>query len=82
MATDGGSGPRLASDKGSAGATVPVPAAMKRKAEGHGTSSGQYMKPYPNPSIFHEQFAFPLGNICTGATTTFEIEVPANTVAR
>ena len=84
MASGGGltEGPRLASDKNSLGQTTPVPTSLKRKAEGFGTASGQYMRPYPTPDIWHEQFCVPVGNVCTSATTTFEIELPEKTVGR
>ena len=75
-------GPHLAADKNSVGATAPIPSSMKRKADGFGTASGQYMKPYPTPDIWHQQFAHPHGGICTAATTTFEIELPEKTVGR
>ena len=77
-----GSGPHLATDKNSVGTTAPVPSSLKRKASGHGTASGQYMKPYPTAEIWHEHFATPAGNRLNGDTTTFEVEVPEKTVAR
>jgi hypothetical protein len=81
MASDATALPHLSTGKNLGGSVAPVPTALKRKFEGHGTASGQYRPPYPSPVIWHEKFATPT-NSHQGATVNFEVELPNNVCGR